>query len=135
MATRKSIRFVDHGTCERQPDKYAAFLGFKVLRRSCDPGVYLLRTFKEAADLHSISMPRYPAAVQWLLQSFATEAVFAASYQRSSCRSNSPRRPKRCSPIGLIDMQQWLEAFFSEDAWISANVDGLCSITVQFDIL
>jgi hypothetical protein len=71
-----------------------------------------LRSLKEAADLNEVfeaaaavllpyflegraksglssrmkhipaSIPKFPAAVQWLLQSFATEAVIAASYQK-----------------------------------------------------
>jgi hypothetical protein len=79
-----------------------------------------LRTFKEAVDLNGISegvafiilpyflegraksglstrlkqvaspVPRYPAAVQWLLQSFATETVIAVAYQKVFTAKQKP---------------------------------------------
>ena len=87
-------------------------LDFKFSGEPAIQVVDFLRTFKEAADLNAIgegeaaillsyflegraksglssrmkhiaaSMPKYPAFLQWLLQSFATEAVLAASYQK-----------------------------------------------------
>jgi hypothetical protein len=83
--------------------------------------VDFLRTFKEACDLNAIGeaaavlilpyflegrakagltsrlkhvtapMPKFPAAVQWLLQSFATETVIAAAYQKGVYCKATPR--------------------------------------------
>jgi hypothetical protein len=95
-----------------------------------------LRSFQEAADMDKVSeaavavlfpyflegraksglssgmkhipasMPKFPAAVQWLLQSFATEAVIAAFYQKLFTARLSrpspdqyPDRPKSLQPV------------------------------------
>jgi hypothetical protein len=114
-----------------------------------------LRTFKEAADLNGISegvaviilpyflegraksglasrlkqvpssVPRYPAAVQWLLQSFATEAVIAAAYQKVFTAKQKPEEDETAYAGRLTKNAAEAGSVFTEDALISAFVDGL----------
>ena len=114
-----------------------------------------LKSFKEAADLNEVSeaaaavllpyfldgrakaglssrmkhlpssMANYPAAVQWLLQSFATEAVIAASYQKVFTARQSGDEDEKQFATRLNKYAAEAGSVFSEDALISAFVDGL----------
>jgi hypothetical protein len=114
-----------------------------------------LRTFKEAADLNGISegaaavilpyfmegraksglasrmkhipmmMPKFPAAVQWLLQSFATEPVIAASYQKVFTARQMPEEDEKLFAGRLNKYAAQAGSVFTEDALIAAYVDGL----------
>jgi hypothetical protein len=114
-----------------------------------------LRTFKEASDLNGISegaaaiiipyflegraksgvtsrmkhlpvnMPKFPAAAQWLLQSFATESVIAASYQKVFTATQFAEEDERAFAGRLSKHAAEAASVFTEDALISAFVDGL----------
>ena len=71
------------------------------------------------------SMPKFPAAVQWLLQSFATEAVIAASYQKVFTARQSVEEDEKQFASRLTQYAAEAGSVFSEDALISAFVDGL----------
>ena len=114
-----------------------------------------LRSFKEAADLNRVSeaaaavllpyfldsraksglysrmkhitasMPKFPAAVQWLLQSFATEAVIAASYQKVFTARQMVGEDEKQYATRLNQYAAEAGSVFTEDSLISAFVDGL----------
>ena len=114
-----------------------------------------LRSFKEAADLNGVSeaaaavllpyfldsrakaglssrmkhipvsMPKFPAAVQWLLQSFATEAVIAASYQKVFTARQMVGEDEKQYATRLKQYAAEAGSVFTEDSLISAFVDGL----------
>jgi hypothetical protein len=71
------------------------------------------------------SMPKFPAAVQWLLQSFATEAVIAVSYQKLFTARQSVEEDEKQFAGRLTQYAAEAESVFYEDALISAFVDGL----------
>ena len=71
------------------------------------------------------SMPKFPAAVQWLLQSFATEAVIGASYQKVFNARKSVEEDEKQFAGRLTQYAAEAGSVFSEDALISAFVDGL----------
>jgi hypothetical protein len=132
-------------------------LDYKVSGDPAIQVVDFLRTFKEAADLNAISegasaiilpyfldgraksglsarlrqlppsMPKYPATVQWLLQSFATEAVIAASYQKVFAARQLPGEDETVFANRISRHAAEAGSVFSEDALISAYVDGLQS--------
>ena len=132
-------------------------LDFKFSGEPAIQVVDFLRTFKEAADLNAIgegeaaillsyflegraksglssrmkhiaaSMPKYPAAVQWLLQSFATEAVIAASYQKVFTARQLSEENETAFANRINRYAAEAGSVFSEDALISAYVDGLHS--------
>jgi hypothetical protein len=114
-----------------------------------------LMSFKEAADLNEVSeaatavllpyflegransglssrmkhipasMPKFPAAVQWLLQYFATEAIIAASYQKVFIARQSVEEDEKQFASRLTQYAAEAGSVFSEDSLISAFVDGL----------
>ena len=114
-----------------------------------------LKSFKEAADINEVSeaaaavslpyfldgraksglssrmkqipasMPKFPAAVQWLLQSYATEAVIAASYQKVFTARQSGDEDEKQFATRLTKYAPEAGGVFTEDALISAYVDGL----------
>jgi hypothetical protein len=71
------------------------------------------------------SMPKYPAAVQYLLQSFATEGVISAACQRVSTAKQLPEEDEKSFANRLDKYAAEAGCVFSEDALISAFVDGL----------
>jgi ABC-type protease/lipase transport system fused ATPase/permease subunit len=116
--------------------------------------VDFLRTFKEAADLNAIvegeaaillpyflegrASPGYLLAwsilrhrcrstqpVQWLLQSFATEAVIAASYKKVFKARQLPEENETTFANRIKRYAAEAGSVFYEDALISAYVDGL----------
>jgi hypothetical protein len=114
-----------------------------------------LKSFKEAADMNEVSeaaaavllpyfldgraksgvvsrlkhipasMPRYPAAVQWLLQSFATETVISNSYHKVFTARQTVDEDEQQFADRLDRYAAEAGSVFSEDALISAYVDGL----------
>ena len=114
-----------------------------------------LTTFKEAADLNGISegievlilpyfidglaksglssrfkqavasLPKFPVAVQWLLQSFATEAVIAAACQKVFSAKQLPDEDEKTFANRLTRHAAEAGSVFTEDALISTFVDGL----------
>jgi hypothetical protein len=71
------------------------------------------------------SMPKYPAAVQYLLQSFATEGVISAACQRVSTAKQLPEEDEKSFANRLDKYAAEAGSVFSEDALISSFVDGL----------
>jgi hypothetical protein len=114
-----------------------------------------LKTFREAADMNEISeaagavllpyflegkaktglatrmkrlpaeMPKYPAAVQWLLQSFASETIIAAAHQRVYTARQALDEDEEQFAGRLTRYAGDAGSVFSEDALIAAFVDGL----------
>jgi hypothetical protein len=72
-------------------------------------------------------MPRYPAAVQWLLKSFATEAVIAASYQKVFMSKQLPEENETVFANRINLYAAEAGCLFSEDYFISVYVYGLQS--------
>jgi hypothetical protein len=68
---------------------------------------------------------KFPAVVQWLLQSFATEAVIAASYQKVFTARQYVEEDEKQFASRLTQYSAEAGSVFSEDALISAFVDGL----------
>jgi hypothetical protein len=71
------------------------------------------------------SRPKYPAAVQYMLQSFATEGVIYAAFQRVSTAKQLPEEDEKSFANRLDKYAAEAGSVFSEDALISAFVDGL----------
>jgi hypothetical protein len=114
-----------------------------------------LRSFEEAADLNEVSeasagvllpyflegrvksglssrmkhipasMPKFSTAVQWLLQSFATEAVLSASYQKVFTGRQSVEEDEKQFDSRLTQYAAGVGSAISKDSLISAFVDGL----------
>lgn len=71
------------------------------------------------------STPRYPAAVQWLLQSYATEATISAACQRVITARQKSDEDEEQFAARLTRYAADAGSVFSEDALITAYVDGL----------
>jgi hypothetical protein len=114
-----------------------------------------LKSFREAADINDVSeglaaillpyflegkakaglatrvkrldakVPRYPAAVQWLLQSFASEAIIAAAHQRVYTARQAVDEDEEQFADRLTKYAGDAGSVFSEDSLIAAFVDGL----------
>jgi hypothetical protein len=114
-----------------------------------------LKSFREAADINDVSeglaaillpyllewkakegldtrlkrldakVPRYPAAVQWLLQSFASEVIIAAAHQRVYTASQAVYEDEEQFADRLTKYAGDAGSVFSEDSLIAAFVDGL----------
>jgi hypothetical protein len=114
-----------------------------------------LKTFRDAADMNELSeaaaavllpyflegkaktglatrmkripaaMPKYPAAVQWLLQSFASETIIAAAHQRVYTARQALDEDEEQFASRLTRYAGDAGSVFSEDALIAAFVDGL----------
>jgi hypothetical protein len=114
-----------------------------------------LKSFREAADINDVSegfaaillpyflygktkaflatmfkrldakVPRYPAAVQWLLQSFASEAIIAAAQQRVYAARQAVDEDDEQFANRLTKYGGDAGSVFSEDSLIAAFVDGL----------
>jgi hypothetical protein len=117
--------------------------------------VDFLRIFKEACDLNNISegaaaiilpyflegrakhglasrmktvptnIPKFPAAVQWLLQSFATEGVIAEACQRVFSAKQLPEEDEKTFANRLEGYATTAGSVFTEDVLIASFVDGL----------
>jgi hypothetical protein len=113
-----------------------------------------LKSFREAADINDVSeglaaillpffldgktkaclstrfkrlyvkVPRYPAAVQWLLQSFASEAIIAAAHQRVYTARQAVDEDEEQIADLLTKYAGDAGSVFSEDSLIAAFVDG-----------
>jgi hypothetical protein len=70
-------------------------------------------------------MPKYPAAVHWLLQSFASEAIIAAAHQRVYTARQAHDEDEGQFASRLNRYAGDAGAVFTEDALITAFVDGL----------
>jgi hypothetical protein len=70
-------------------------------------------------------MPRYPAAVQWLLQSYATEPTISAAFQRVITARKKLDEDEEQLASRLTRYAADAGSVFSEDALITAYVDGL----------
>jgi hypothetical protein len=70
-------------------------------------------------------MPKYPAAVQWLLQSFASETIIAAAHQRVYTARQALDEDAEQFASCLTRYADDAGSVFSEDALIAAFVDGL----------
>jgi hypothetical protein len=70
-------------------------------------------------------MPRYPAAVQWLLQSYATEPTISAACQRVITAKQKLDEDEEQFASRLTRYAADAGNVFSEDALITAYVDGL----------
>jgi Retrotransposon gag protein len=114
-----------------------------------------MSTFKEAADLNLIiegmtvlilpyflegraksglssrlkqaasSLPKFPVALQWLLHSFATEAVIAAACQKLFSANQMPEEDAKTYANRLTRNAAKAGSVFTEDALMSTFVDGL----------
>jgi hypothetical protein len=112
-------------------------------------------TFKEAADLNGISegiavlilpyflegraksglssrlkqaaasLPKFPVAIQLLLQSFATEAVIAAACQKVFSAKQLPDEDEKTFANRLTRHAAEVGSVFTEDALVSTLVDWL----------
>jgi hypothetical protein len=70
-------------------------------------------------------MPRYPAAVHWLLQSYATEPTISAACQRVITARQKIDEDEEQFAARLTRYAADAGSVFSEDALITAYVDGL----------
>jgi hypothetical protein len=71
------------------------------------------------------SMPKFSAAVQWLLQSFATKAVIVESYQKLFTAPRMAGEDEKQYTNRLNQYAAEAGSYFTEDAFIAAFVDGL----------
>jgi hypothetical protein len=71
------------------------------------------------------SLPKFPVAIQWLLQSLATEAVIAAACQRVFSANQLPEEDEKTFANQLTRHAAKTGSVFNEDALISTFVDGL----------
>jgi hypothetical protein len=69
-------------------------------------------------------MPRYPAAVQWLLQSYATEPTISAAFQRVLTSRQTLGEDEEQFASRLTRYAADAGSAFAEDALITAYVDG-----------
>jgi hypothetical protein len=70
-------------------------------------------------------MPRYPAAVQWLLQSYATEPTISAACQRVITTKQKLDEDEEQFASRLTRYASDAGSVFSEDVLITAYADGL----------
>jgi hypothetical protein len=72
------------------------------------------------------SLPKFPIAFQWLLQSFATEAVIAAAFQKIFSAKQLQVEDEKTFANRLTRHATAAGSGFTEDALISRFLDG-CS--------
>jgi hypothetical protein len=70
-------------------------------------------------------MPHYPAGVHWLLQSYATEVVIAAAYQKVLTARQTVDEDETQFATRLNQYAADAGSVFSADALITAYLDGL----------
>jgi hypothetical protein len=135
------------------------YVGYKFSGQPAIQVIDFRRTFKEADNLNGISegvlvvilpyflegraktgiysrlkqvpssTPRYQATVQWLHQSFATEPVIAASYQKVFTAKQSVDKDEKSFAGRLNELAAEALSVLKEDSLISAYVDGLLPFT------
>jgi hypothetical protein len=71
------------------------------------------------------SLPKFPVAIQWLSQSFATEAVIAAACQTVFSAKQLREKDEKTFANRLTRHATEAGSVFTEDALISKFVDGL----------
>jgi hypothetical protein len=69
--------------------------------------------------------PKFPAALQWLLQSFSTEPVISASHQKFFTARQMPEEDEKLFAGQLNKYAAEAGSVFTEDALIAAYADGL----------
>jgi hypothetical protein len=153
--TTQAVDTVDTGKVNGYLKKFRHHLDYKFSGDPAIQVLDFLATFKEAADLNGVSegiatlilpyflegrakagmtaklkqvaasMPKYPAAVQFLLQSFATETVIAAACQKVFKAKQLPDEDEKMFAGRLTKNAAEAGSVFTEDALISTFVDGL----------
>ena len=153
--TKRAVSSVDTGKVNSYLKKLKHHLDYKFSGDPAIQVLDFLTTFKEAADLNGISegiavlilpyflegraksglssrlkqaaasLPKFPVAVQWLLQSFATEAVIAAACQKVFSAKQLPDEDEKTFANRLTRHAAEAGSVFTEDALISTFVDGL----------
>jgi hypothetical protein len=65
-----------------------------------------------------VNMPKFPAAAKWLLQSFATESVIAASYQKVFTATQAAEEDEKAFASRLSRHAAEAGSIFTEDTLI-----------------